>query len=636
MTLTTLRPARRLLVAVGAAAGLVAAPLSAPLAATAAGSATGVWAMDGYGTIVAVDNGKAKLYQTTSISCTPAAEYTQDGSTFAADGEQSFTFAVHRDRAELRLEGDVGARHLRRVPKLPAACSMPGATGPLATFDQFWTTFAENYPFFAAKGIDWTAVRAKYRPQVTSDAALFDVLTAMIRPLGDAHTGISTPDRDFAGVRPGTTLPTLELETNVIRPYIEHTTLHGVRYTSYANDRIGYAELPGGIGYLRVIGFLGYGDIPHYDSERAVLDRTLDTILATRPRKLILDLRLNGGGSDQLGLDLASRLTARPYFAYSKRTRNDPADPSSFTAPQPAYVVPSGKSRFTGPMAILTGGSQLSAGETFTMAMMNRTPRPIRIGENTQGVFSDTMDRTLPNGWTFFLPNEVYRTACRDVVRRRRDPTGHPATGVHAGRTERRPGLRIQHGGGVPAPTILTESAAVGSAAMARYFDVHPENPQRRSIGQVVDLLREDGLIAYPTDSCYALGCQLGNKDGIDRIKTIRHLDDRHHFTLVCENFAQLGQFVHISNAVFRSIKAATPGQLHVHPAGDQGSTAPAAAPEEEDGRGAHPGPRGHPGPARRARRAAGLQHPAAPRPGRADDAGLGDQGTSSTTRSTR
>src|SRR3954463_11607916 len=95
---------------------------------------------------------------------------------------------------------------------------------------------------------------------------------------------------------------------------------------------------------------------------------------------------------------------------------------------------------------------------------------------------------------------------------------------------------------------------------MARYFDIHPENPQRRSIGQVVDLLREDGLIAYPTDSCYALGCQLGNRDGIERIRTIRQLDDRHHFTLVCENFAQLGQFVHISNAVFRSLKAATPG----------------------------------------------------------------------------
>jgi tRNA threonylcarbamoyl adenosine modification protein (Sua5/YciO/YrdC/YwlC family) len=95
---------------------------------------------------------------------------------------------------------------------------------------------------------------------------------------------------------------------------------------------------------------------------------------------------------------------------------------------------------------------------------------------------------------------------------------------------------------------------------MARYFDVHPENPQKRAIGQVVDLVREGGLIAYPTDSCFALGCQLGNRDGIERIRSIRQLDDRHHFTLVCQDFAQLGQFVHISNAVFRSIKAATPG----------------------------------------------------------------------------
>ncbi len=95
---------------------------------------------------------------------------------------------------------------------------------------------------------------------------------------------------------------------------------------------------------------------------------------------------------------------------------------------------------------------------------------------------------------------------------------------------------------------------------MARYFDIHPENPQRRSIGQVVDLLREDGLIAYPTDSCYALGCQLGNRDGIDRIRTIRQLDDRHHFTLVCQDFAQLGQFVRVDKDVFRAIKASTPG----------------------------------------------------------------------------
>ena len=95
---------------------------------------------------------------------------------------------------------------------------------------------------------------------------------------------------------------------------------------------------------------------------------------------------------------------------------------------------------------------------------------------------------------------------------------------------------------------------------MARYFDVHPENPQKRAVGQVVDLVRGGGLIAYPTDSGFALGCALGNREGIDRIRSIRQLDDKHHFTLMCQNFAQLGQFVHISNAVFRSVKAATPG----------------------------------------------------------------------------
>ena len=95
---------------------------------------------------------------------------------------------------------------------------------------------------------------------------------------------------------------------------------------------------------------------------------------------------------------------------------------------------------------------------------------------------------------------------------------------------------------------------------MARYLDVHPVDPQPRLIGQAVALLRDDGLIAYPTDSGYALGIQLGNRDGLDRIRTIRQLDDKHHFTLVCRDFAQLGQLVHIDNAAFRAIKAATPG----------------------------------------------------------------------------
>ncbi len=96
---------------------------------------------------------------------------------------------------------------------------------------------------------------------------------------------------------------------------------------------------------------------------------------------------------------------------------------------------------------------------------------------------------------------------------------------------------------------------------MARYVDIHPDNPQERLLQQVVDALRDDdALIAYPTDSGYALGCRIGNREGRDRILRIRGLDERHHFTLVCKDFSQLGQLVHVDNAAFRAVRASTPG----------------------------------------------------------------------------
>ena len=128
---------------------------------------------------------------------------------------------------------------------------------------------------------------------------------------------------------------------------------------------------------------------------------------------------------------------------------------------------------------------------------------------------------------------------------------------------------------------------------MARYVDVHPDNPQPRLIKQVADAVRDDdALIAYPTDSGYALGTRMGNREGRERILTIRDLDDKHHFTLMCSDFAQLGQFAQISNSVFRAIRAATPGPYtFILPATGRGA-ASAAASEEADGRRTDPRPR--------------------------------------------
>ncbi|WP_431047705.1 S41 family peptidase [Streptomyces sp. P1-3] len=401
-------------------------------------SLDGVWRMDGYGTVLEVSRGRMQEYQTTGVSCLEGDSARRTGTSDGAARYASADKTVYRlrtdghglggregqrgrdgERAWLHIDGSAGDRGLRRVEELPRACKeAQRPRGPLETFDVFWQTFEENYPFFAAKGIDWHAVRDRYRPKVQpamSDAELFAVLSEMVKPLNDAHVHVAHPKGYFARPRPGTVVPSEELDKRTTS-YITKRDLGGHRLQEFARGRIGYADLPGDQGYLRVSGFGGYTADRHnsYAANSAELDRALDAVLTAgrtaRLRGLIIDLRINGGGSDALGLRIAERLTDRGYRAYAKQARNDPADPARFTRPQPITVHPAPGPRYTGPIAVLTGGSTVSAGETFTQALMDRPGRTIRIGEPTQGVFSDVMVRALPNGWEFGLPNEVFRT----------------------------------------------------------------------------------------------------------------------------------------------------------------------------------------------------------------------------------
>ena len=95
---------------------------------------------------------------------------------------------------------------------------------------------------------------------------------------------------------------------------------------------------------------------------------------------------------------------------------------------------------------------------------------------------------------------------------------------------------------------------------MAQYIAVHPEDPQLRLIRRAVEIVRDGGLMVYPTDSCYALGCHLGDKGAMERIRRIRQVDERHHFTLVCRDLSELGQYAVVDNIQYRSLKKSTPG----------------------------------------------------------------------------
>jgi tRNA threonylcarbamoyl adenosine modification protein (Sua5/YciO/YrdC/YwlC family) len=95
---------------------------------------------------------------------------------------------------------------------------------------------------------------------------------------------------------------------------------------------------------------------------------------------------------------------------------------------------------------------------------------------------------------------------------------------------------------------------------LAQLFTIHPDNPQPRLIRQAAEIVRSGGVIVYPTDSCCALGCRLGDKAAMERIRAIRDVDERHHLTLVCRDLAEIGQYARIDNAQFRLLKATTPG----------------------------------------------------------------------------
>ena len=95
---------------------------------------------------------------------------------------------------------------------------------------------------------------------------------------------------------------------------------------------------------------------------------------------------------------------------------------------------------------------------------------------------------------------------------------------------------------------------------MAQFFEIHPDNPQQRLIRQAVDIIHKGGVIVYPTDSAYALGCHIGDKTAMDRIRQIRRLDDKHNFTLLCSDLSQVSTFTRMDNDAHRLIKKLTPG----------------------------------------------------------------------------
>ncbi len=391
----------------------------------AVSTVAGVWRTEGYGIVVSIAGTSLTRYETTAISCirnlkaildsSNGGEFVFRGPDVNPDTGVQDVLTVRRSPRDqavtLQIEGTVAPVRLVRQEQIPSNCDKNPDPGPGSVFETFWQTYAENYPFFALHRYDWDRVGALYRSEAQTardPAQLFRILQKMIEPLQDAHTLIETNIKglSFYGYRHASPAAPEEPPAGAPSP----ATLHANgAMAHFCNDKLQFVTLEGGLGYLRISAFEELSPDPTIEAQGRILAEALDEIFGHRkfPNGLIVDLRQNSGGSDVFAIQLAARLTNARYVAYSKIARDDPRQ-VRFTQGYPVVVQPSHRAKYLGPLVLLTGADTVSAAETFTMALMERKPRPIRVGDNTQGVFSDVLIRKLPNGWTFGLPNEEY------------------------------------------------------------------------------------------------------------------------------------------------------------------------------------------------------------------------------------
>jgi Peptidase family S41/Tricorn protease C1 domain len=402
-------------------------------------SLDGLWLSDGYGDFLEFQGDSLRGYEITTLSCIASDTATRKTApgpaneiVFAADDDMFRIFpGTSADTRWFHEDWSVSNVMLRRTSSRPEPCRRPLPDTPLTNYQVFWETFSEQYPFFALRQMDWPAVDKKFRLQVTPETKqdeLFRILSDMIDPLHDAHTYINAKSiqKRFHGFRPSAD-PMQKKNAARITEIIETKYVRG-GLRDFCNKQLQFGLLhsshdattpdSGGnggtdvIGYLRIHSFSSYSNDHEFLKQLDALEAALDDIFkdSAKLTGLVIDVRINGGGSDVFGISIASRLTTQDYLAYSKVIRNDIHDPDHRTPPQPVIVHVSQRAGFRGRVVLLTSADSVSAAETFTMALLDRHPHVVRVGSNTQGVFSDVLGRKLPNGWTFGLPNEIYLT----------------------------------------------------------------------------------------------------------------------------------------------------------------------------------------------------------------------------------
>ena len=383
----------------------------------------GVWRSRGYGKLLMIKGDDYVLYEETVLSCLPVARGSLRGLTerfhdlSVSPGGQAFS--VRRATGVTR----VGFQRLRQLPE---TVQVTQANDPEYNFDVFWQTFAEHYALFDTRKVNWDRTYRQYRQAVsakTDPEALFSIMAAMLRPLRDGHVRLHAGGSHYSAEAQPALYTRLERELEQagddrdVPSYLAELRewLHDVIHEDYLGGRaqhsarhlVEWGQLSDNTGYLNLRAMAGQsGRIGHPADDLDVTDTVMQEVLAGIGHlpNLVVDIRGNGGGYDGVALRFAAYLADRKRMAFSKTARHR----NGYTGRQPVCVIPAPTGTYRGHLYLLTSELTASAAEILVLALLQH-PRVTRIGEPTQGILSDTLERHLPNGWHLTLSNEIYR-----------------------------------------------------------------------------------------------------------------------------------------------------------------------------------------------------------------------------------
>jgi carboxyl-terminal processing protease len=385
----------------------------------------GVWSIKGYNTIIEFDQDNYSLYELTTISCiksgaAPIAEFI---------GTSDFLKFNDNETLVIKLLGNLTIFKLKKRSELPLLCQNGGTNKTdqaILNFDVLWHTFEENYAFFQLRETDWDAQYAIYRPQVneyTALSELFGIFTQMLQPLNDSHISLSSDNNAFSS---GKTLEIinkwwsefvtqtevatfgeyLSIQINKVLGTIQQVYLREDLHYE-ANNKVFWGRIANKIGYVYLQSMEGFTQEPTtIANDLEQLDNVLDSLMEAFENMdaVIIDLRMNPGGYDEAAMRIANRFADHERLAFTKKT----IAANASATPQKIYLRPEGDVQFNKPVVLLTSQMTASAAEVLVLSMKT-LPFVSIVGEPTNGIFSDAFTRTLPNGWSFSLSNEIYQ-----------------------------------------------------------------------------------------------------------------------------------------------------------------------------------------------------------------------------------